>query len=256
MTVLPGPHELHLWHASLRSAGAQLARLERTLARDERERARRFASPHDRRRFVVARGLLRELLGRYLDRDPASVAFAYGPAGKPRLGGAAGAGALRFNLAHSGAVVLYAFAVGRRVGIDVEEVRPLGDLDVLSRSVFSSRERAQLEAHPPSRRSRAFFDGWVRKEAVLKASGHGLGAGPSAIEVSLARRDGSLLRTVYGEVRTRAGWTLRSVPMGPRYAAAVAVEGPELRIDRRRVGVTTDGLIGRRRVPRRSPPHA
>ena len=223
---LPGTDALHLWHASVRRSDAQVARLERTLSRDERERAKRYAASRDRRRFVVARGLLRALLGRYLERDPASIAFDYGPAGKPELVGVQNEADLRFNLAHSGEVVLYAFVRGRRVGVDVEELRPLDDLEDLSRTVFSLRERDELKAHPPSRRLRAFFDGWVRKEALVKASGDGLGADLEAAEVSLARSDGPLLRAAHGDDRARAPWTLLNVPIGPRYAAAVAVEGP------------------------------
>ena len=243
---LPGADESHLWHASVLRTDAQVARLERTLSRDERERARRYAAPRDRRRFVVARGLLRALLGRYLERDPASVAFAYGRSGKPELAGGQNEADLRFNLAHSGGVVLYAFARGRAVGVDVEELRPLDEFDALSRTVFSLREREELQAQPPSRRLRAFFDGWVRKEAVLKGSGDGLGAELPATEVSLARSDGPLPRAVHGDDRARTTWTLRNVPMGPRYAAAVAVAGPQ--------GGTSQGRVAARRsTPSRTP---
>lgn len=231
----PAVDELHLWRASLAPGDARVAELARTLSDDERARAERFAAPDDRRRFVAARGTLRELLGRYVDRPPASVAFAYGPAGKPELDGDPNGPDLRFNLAHSGEVAMFAVTIGRRVGVDVEALRPLAHLSELSRLVFSDREREELWAQPASRRRRSFFDGWVRKEAVLKALGHGLSAGLQATEVSLARRGGRLLRAVDGDARACAGWTLTSVPMGRRYVAAVAIEGGPPRIVRRRV---------------------
>lgn len=235
---LPAEDELHLWRTSLAPGDARVAELARTLSADERARAERFAAPDDRRRFVAARGTLRELLGRYLDRPPASVAFAYGPAGKPELDGDQNGPDLRFNLAHSGGVALYAVTVDRRVGVDVEALRPLAHLGELSQLVFSDQEREELAAHPPSRRERAFFDGWVRKEAVLKALGHGLGAGLDGTEVSLARGGGRLLRAIDGDAGARAGWTLTSVPMGSRYVAAVAVEGEPGCIVRGRVAAS------------------
>lgn len=236
---LPDADELHLWRASLAPTDAQAAELARTLSDEEHARMERLVAPHDRRCFVAARGLLRELLGRYLQRDPASIAFAYGHAGKPELDGARNEAGLRFNLAHSGEVALYAITVGRRVGVDVEALRTLAHLSELSRLVFSERERAELWAHPRSRRQRAFFDGWVRKEAVLKALGHGLRAGLEATEVSLARSDGLLLRAVDGDTRARVAWTLLNVSMGSRYAAAVAVEGGRPRIVRGRIAPWT-----------------
>jgi len=240
---LPDGDEVHLWRASLAPARARVAELARTLSDEERERMARWTAPRDQRRFAVARGSLRELLGRYLDRDPASVAFAYGPAGKPELDGAQNRAGLRFNVAHSGDVALYAVTIGRRVGVDVEALRPLAELSELSRMVFSERERAELWSHPPSRRVPAFFDGWVRKEAVLKALGHGLGAGLDTTEVALARGGGRLLRAVDGDAGACDGWTLASVPMGSRYVAAVAVEGEPPRIVRGRVAAS--GPTGR-----------
>lgn len=230
---LPAADELHLWRASLAPGGARVAELARTLSDDERARAERFVAPDDRRRFVAARAALRELLGRYLERPPASVAFAYGPAGKPELDGDSNGPDLRFNVAHSGEVALYAVTIGRRVGVDVEALRPIAELRELSRLVFSDREREELWAQPAWRRERTFFDGWVRKEAVLKALGHGLSAGLESTEVSLARDGGRLLRAVDGDARACADWTLLEVPMGPRHAAAVASEGGHLEIVRR-----------------------
>src|SRR5881394_833913 len=86
-----------------------------TLSDDERSRAARFRFERDRQRFVVARGVLRELLGRYLDIDPGQIRFVYNAFGKPELHPDFGGG-LNFNLAHSADLALIAIARDARVG--------------------------------------------------------------------------------------------------------------------------------------------
>src|SRR5581483_155459 len=134
--------DVHIWRLSLEGSAALAERLVETLSSGERRRAERFRFARDRDRFVVVRGVLRGLLGRYLDRDPGTLRFRYGPNGKPAL---RDDGFLRFNVSHSRRIALVAVAAGREVGVDVEEIR--GDLDVdgLSR-VFSAAERASLAA--------------------------------------------------------------------------------------------------------------
>lgn len=226
----PRVGEVHLWRASLHRSAQEVACLEGDLSSDERARAERFVAARDQRRFVVARGCLRRLLGRYLAVPPHALLFGYGPSGKPELAWPAPSPPLRFNLAHSGGLALYAIATGWRVGVDVEVVRPLDDLRGVSRLVFSAREREELWALPPRARQRAFFDGWVRKEAVLKALGEGLTGAPRATEVWLARHEAPLLRRLAGEAGACVRWTLSSVDVGWGHAAAVAVEGEGARL--------------------------
>src|SRR5438477_256189 len=73
--------------------------------------------------FIIARGVLRILLGRYLDVAPTAVRFRYNPFGKPALAQDSGADALHFNVSHTDGVALYAVARRRRVGLDLERIR-------------------------------------------------------------------------------------------------------------------------------------
>src|SRR5512132_2469878 len=92
-------------------------RFEPLLSPDERDRAAAFRFERDRWRYLVARGLLRTVLGERLDEDPGRISFAYGERGKPRLAGETG---LRFNVSHSHGVVAIALCEGRELGVDVE----------------------------------------------------------------------------------------------------------------------------------------
>ena len=154
---------------------AELPRLEQhrgRLSEAEQARAERFHQSADRQRFLVAHGVLRELLGRALGVAPAALVFGTAESGKPGLLPAQAA--LHFNLSHSGDWVLHAFCRSGPVGVDVEAVRPeLARLDDFE-SVFSAPERAGLYALPPEQRAAAFARFWVRKEAYVKALGDGL----------------------------------------------------------------------------------
>jgi 4'-phosphopantetheinyl transferase len=217
--------DVHVWGASLTPPSAAVDALETTLAEDERSRADRFHARRDRDHFVVARGVLRALLGRYLAMRPADLRFAYGPHGKPTLDAAATAGDLRFNLAHSGGVALYAIARGRALGVDVERHRSHEE-DGLAERFFSSREIAALRALPPASRRAAFYTCWTRKEAYVKARGEGLGIPLDRFSVAFGPGESAALLHVEGDPQEAGRWSLTNLDVDEGYAAALCVEGP------------------------------
>lgn len=166
------PDAVDVWRADLADAAAH-GDLHALLSADECKRAARFVRPDDGRRWAAARGILRELLGRVTGEDPRVLRFAEGPHGKPVL---AGAGSIHFNLSHSGEIALYALALGRDVGVDVELPRRAVDHVTIARRVLGDREADHLATLDPAHREREFLRGWVRWEAVLKCRGTGIGA--------------------------------------------------------------------------------
>src|ERR1022692_4784176 len=139
------------------------------LSAAELDRARRYYFDRDRRRFIVARGELRRLLARELEVGAQAIEFAYGRYGKPSLAPPLDGAGLRFNLAHSDDLAVIALCRDREVGVDVEAIRPLRDEADLVRSCFSQREQEEYLRTLPSARNAAFFSGWTRKEAFIKA---------------------------------------------------------------------------------------
>jgi 4'-phosphopantetheinyl transferase len=218
--LLDGEGAVHVWRADLACGDAELARLEAFLDEAELARARRFHFERDRRNFTAARGILRELLGRYLGCPPASIRFRQGPHGKPALDQAALD--LEFNLSHSNGRALFAFSIGREVGVDLEAGARLGDdWPGLGRRIFSAREQEELARQPiPSRRD-AFLNGWTRKEAYLKATGQGLVNGLKEIEVRL---DLALSAAFLSE-DIAARWTLIDLRAASGWASALVVAG-------------------------------
>jgi|SRR5579863_2517954 len=177
--------QIHVWHARLDREENVLRRLEATLSPEEKARADRFHFANDRNRFVVARGLLRELLGKYLHEAPGGLEFSYGQHGKPFLSGKDTSSGLCFNVSHSTGLAAYAIARNRTLGIDVERVRPESASDDIAKRYFSAREVNDLRTLPPETRVEGFFHCWTRKEAYLKATGMGLQIPLDSFSVSL-----------------------------------------------------------------------
>jgi 4'-phosphopantetheinyl transferase len=220
--------EIQLWSVRLDPAPEQVERLGRPLAEDEWERARRFRFEVHRRRYVVGRGVLRLLLAAYLDLPPAEVRFVYGPRGKPFLDPAQAAGGLSFNLSNSDELALVGLVRDVEIGVDIELVKPMSDLEAIAERFFSASERDCLRGLPPEQKPTAFFNCWTRKEAYLKAVGEGLAAPLDSFDVTLAPGDPPRMLTLRGDPVAAQRWTLHHLLPADGYIGAVAMAGPRL----------------------------
>ncbi len=169
----PAPDEVDLWWAGPDTEGTGAhPRVpdERVLSPDERLRAERLVAPGARADFVRHRTALRTVLAGYLDAAPGQLRFAYGPFGRPRLDlpGAAPA----FSLSHAGRWALIAVGGAQPLGVDLESTGQRVDIAGLARRFLPGLD---LEGVAPHERRAAFFAGWTRYEALLKAAGSGLG---------------------------------------------------------------------------------
>ena len=193
------------------------------LADSERLKASRFAFARDRRRFIVGRARLRQLLASRLMVRPEAVQFDYGPRGKPTLSRRFAGADLHFNVSHSGDAAVCAFSRGREVGVDVEVVHALRDADEVAAHFFSHGECEAYMALAPHDRPRGFFNCWTRKEAFIKALGEGLHFPLDRFDVSLAPGETARILRVDDTPGEQCGWTLDSFVPGPGLAGAVVV---------------------------------
>ncbi|MBI1892597.1 MAG: 4'-phosphopantetheinyl transferase superfamily protein [Candidatus Rokubacteria bacterium] len=202
----------HVWRAALDVPSSHVRRLSRVLSLAELERGERFWFPRDRERYIVARAVLKSVLGRYLGVGPGEIRFEHTPYGKPGVEGEGGRNGLRFSISHAPGLALYAVSRGREIGVDVERLRGVvGGLGVAER-FFSSREVAMLRQLPAEMYTEAFLACWTRNEAYLKARGVGfLGMRP-------------------GEPGETSGWTVQNLSPGPGYVGALAAEGNDWRL--------------------------
>ena len=222
--------EVHVWRARLDQAPDQLEQLAATLRPDERQRAGRFRFARDRGRFVAARGILRRILGGYLDVEPGSLRFGYGAAGKPFLSEPGPASALQFNVSHAENLALYAVSRDRAVGVDIERVRPVEDLMQVAAHFFSSHERRALQRLSAGARDEAFFTCWTRKEACVKAWGDGLSFPLDEFAVSLSPDRPAELVWIREGTRPEEEWRLQHLVPEDGYVGAVAVPGRDVQL--------------------------
>lgn len=209
-----------MWRAPTDPTADAVARLERTLDADERERARRMRTPALRAAAVAAAGLLRALLAPYAGRAPETLRFVRGAHGKPSLDGAGPS----FNLSHSGGLLLLAVRAAGEVGVDLEEVVPARADDLLVERVLTPGELALWRASPEEERARLFFRVWTHKEAWMKGTGLGLATDPRSLEVLLPGGEGGArLAAQVGE--PGHAWSLVELDPGPGHAACLAVAG-------------------------------
>jgi 4'-phosphopantetheinyl transferase len=228
---------VHVWMHRLDVDPSRLPAFETVLSEDERERAARYRFAVDRQRFVVSRGALRHLLGRYLERSPRGLVFQYHCAchhpqcspnrRKPTLSPDSGHDRLRFNLSHSREIAVFAVSAVDEVGIDVEYMRPDVDWRALARETLSADDADRISRLADDAGVDAFYRCWTRKEALLKSMGRGL-THLTEVQPSLLNegRADALPGPWTFEGRTYAFTSLRDVPAG--YAASLVTRGFEL----------------------------
>jgi 4'-phosphopantetheinyl transferase len=214
--------EVHLWWARLSLRHEEHADVSRMLSADERRRSDRYRVEPARRHFVAGRGMLRVLIGSYLDVDPAAVRISYGPFGKPLLDPWHRSD-LAFSVSHSDDVAVYAVGRSPAIGVDVEHVRPVADGAIVER-YFAPEEVVTYRALPDSHKRLAFFLGWTRKEACLKACGAGLTDGLASVEVTFV--PGGPPRIVGAPVPgDESPWWLQDIPAPAGLVGALTVRG-------------------------------
>ncbi len=214
--------QIDVWAVDLHAAPALLAHLETWLAADELARAQRFVFDRDRRRFVVARALLRLLLGRYLRQTPQELSFIYGEAGKPSLD-PRGQPALEFNLSHSADRALLAVSGSVPIGVDIESSTRAIDVLAIANRYFYGREFDAIAAAPAPLQRDAFLRHWVAKEAVLKGEGIGIGFALERFSICFEGQ-GERARSIthVGDVPAKS-WCVRMLSLEPGWHGAVAL---------------------------------
>jgi 4'-phosphopantetheinyl transferase len=168
------PGKIHVCYAFVDRSPEEIREFEAVISPEEAARAQRFHSAMDRDRYTVQHGVLRSLLAGYLGCGPRQVNICKSAHGKPWLAGEDGAGSLQFSLSQSGAYAAFAFSRCSSIGLDIEEIHEIQEMDGIVAQHFTPREKAEMLLCSMDFRLKAFYRFWTRKEAVLKAQGEGL----------------------------------------------------------------------------------
>ena len=224
MTVQwPLAGEVHIRLINLAISEADLSGLERLLAPDERERADRLIVRQVRNRFVAARGLLRRILGSYLELEPGTLTLKTNQYGKPFLPERPDRQRLDFNLSHSADLAILALTERCEVGIDLEQVRDGLPFQDMARQFFSRQEQWDLFSLPLNLQLAAFYRCWTRKEAYLKGYGNGFSQPADFCDVSLLPGQPPELLAHRTNPDQPSRWSLTDLEVPPTFCATLAV---------------------------------
>lgn len=217
--------DIHTWQSNLDLPILEIEELDQTLSDDERVKARRFHFEEDRKRFIARHGILRMILGWYLGVGANELRFSYGRNGKPRLVDEFGRADIHFSMSSSEGLALYGFTCNREIGVDVECVRDIPEMDHIVSKFFSVRENEVLELVDESSKKKTFFNWWTRKEALVKARGDGLSQALDKVDVSPMGAGAPGVVKMEEDSRTTGRWFIQDLEPASGFAAAFAVEG-------------------------------
>jgi 4'-phosphopantetheinyl transferase len=217
--------EVYLCAVPLEASDQSVAECRAWLSEEEVARAARYKFDRHRRDFVLSHGVLRGLLGKLKGQHPATLSFSYASHGKPALKDSADP--IRFNMSRSGNLAVYAFTVGCEVGVDVEQILPVPELEDIAERFFAAEETAELMALSGPPRVQGFFNCWTRKEAFVKALGEGLSLPLASFRVTLRPGDPAQLLSVADNIQAGMSWTLYHWAPATEWVAALAYpDGP------------------------------
>jgi 4'-phosphopantetheinyl transferase len=215
-TPVLSANEVHVILVDL--ADVELATLAPILDADEHSRAATFRRTDDRDRYIASHVAFREVVGAVLHKLPADVRWSMGRNHKPQVAGST----LGVNLSHSGDRAAVALAWGREVGVDIEQVCAVDELELAAVALSPAEQRALLD-YQDGRRD-AFYRVWVGKEALVKARGDGLGGPLTSFDVSAEPGAEEVL--IASRLEDGRVWSIQRVDAGRDYAAAIAASSP------------------------------
>ena len=217
--------EIHLWRANLNLSSQGLELLAKILSEAEQLRANRFRFEIHKKRFIAARGILRQLLALYLPSSAAKIEFSYNQQGKPQLASCHSNSSLQFNISHSQDLALYSFSCHQEIGIDLEYLRNNIDYKNIAQRFFCEREYNLIINCDPQKQQERFYQFWTAKEAYLKAIGEGLGGGLKTLEIDLDQAGNIYLYNINNKAQLVDDWYLYNFMPEKDFIATIALSG-------------------------------
>lgn len=215
-------HQIHVWSINVSNVPENFQNsYYGLLSPNERSRVSKLRFLKDQRTFIIARGVLKKLSGYYLNIDPKMVDFEYEKFGKPRYRNNS---PIKFNVSHSGNLILIGFTKDYELGVDIEYIKEDFNMMEIARNFFSKQEIRSLERLPTKEKPIGFYRCWTRKEAIIKAIGTGLSFPLDSFAVSLDHDLNALLQTTTWNPSEKKNWTLHSFRPNKKYMAAIAIK--------------------------------
>jgi 4'-phosphopantetheinyl transferase len=220
-TITLNQGEIHLWYASVKGHQKDIDRYQKLLSPSERQRVDNLCFKESRRTYTVCRGILREILSSYVGKSPQDLEIRKKDTGKPYLSNSR----VQFNLSHSNDYMLCGITRGNPIGVDYQAVYKISNMDTLVRDFFSSQEKWLYDQFKKDDPSDFFFKTWVQKEAFMKATGLGFHLPSKHFSIRTANEGEPSLHFHRHYPFSDKEWSIRDIPVQPRFKAAFAVQG-------------------------------
>jgi 4'-phosphopantetheinyl transferase len=214
-------HDAHFFYLEVRDFRQNWENYYELLNEEEHAKANKFHFMADKERYILARGVLRQLLSHYLQIPSSELEFFYNEYGKPYLVNTPN---IHFNISHAQDIVLLAFS-HLLIGVDVEYRARKLDIDSIAQRFFHINEYKVLKELSGLPKQHAFFNAWVAKEAFIKAIGKGLSYDLAKVEILLEPRQLLTIAAIHDPAENIVDWKLYPLAIEPDYAAALAVKG-------------------------------
>lgn len=220
--------EIHVWWCRLDPSVEIVEYYRSLLAPDDQMRIQRLKTRQLRNRHTVAKGTLLSLISFYTNQSPHQIEIEPPLFHKPALAERTNPGGLQFSISYSKHIAVYAFARKRLLGVDVEEVVPMSDWQLLAGLCLSDYEQEWFRQLAPEAKPDTLLAIWTVKEAYLKAIGTGLAIPPASVELAFTQTDGFRLHKTPDQYNRGRSWRIFLLfPVSGFAAAVVAEAGPD-----------------------------
>ena len=221
--------EVHLWTVSLNADSSLIKQCKTSLSDIECNRISFFKFPQVQNNYIISQGILRQLLAGYLDIEPCKIQIGRHRKGKPFTKDDP---SLFFNMSNSGNLCVYAFSRDNEVGIDLENIRNLPDLDELIQKNFTRNEIKYIDKNKKDR-LRRFFLFWTIKESYLKAVGEGMRLPLDNLEFVI--ENGKIKLVAIKGIFEPDDWHFKEMPLSNNYIRTLTFKGEQIRFVERTI---------------------
>ena len=209
--------EVHIWRNTLNEKQFILEKQESLLSEEEKRRCNEYMYEAEKVRYTCNHRFVRQVLSNYMKVEASSIEFSIANLGKPFIKNAG----LFFNYSYRDKICVLAISRDAEIGIDIEKIKLLHDLNTFAAFSFSERERKIIFESSPEKFESTLFTFWTFKEAIIKALGIGLNADLTQIDLS----DFLYHETNQLTFANHDLYTIKSIKSLDGYKSAIAIRG-------------------------------
>ena len=216
-------NEIHIWNYTLKPDKKLAEFYFDNLTEEEKDKAEKIIIKEVKYRNILSRVITKKILANYLDKKLNRIHYCYNRFGKPGLSSEINPMNLNFNISHSGDLGIIAISKNNPVGIDIEQILELNDLDNLMDLIFTESEIKQIDLLDHFDKTKMFYKIWTAKEAFVKAIGQGLSFPVKNIELEINHLENISIKYIKKFPDSLNDWQLLSFVPEENYISTLAV---------------------------------